>query len=182
MTRRRKPPSRSPIEQAAVRLAHALGVDDCVLVGGLAVGAHGFVRATEDVDFVVRGGLPAARTRLKGHGIASRLVKGSDLQEGHFDCLRGHVDDVPFDILPPIVPIEWERALAVDLGGASLHVVDLDGLLRLKLRAGGPKDLMDVAALVRAHEAYRGRTLEVARAYGIGDKLQAWLDEPRLNR
>lgn len=42
------------LERVAFRLAEILG-DDGVLVGALAVAAHGFIRATSDVDLWLRG-------------------------------------------------------------------------------------------------------------------------------
>ena len=67
-------------------------------------------------------------------------------------------------------------------GHRRLRVVDLDGLVRLKLRAQGPRDLMDVAALVLAHPETRERAREAARAYGALDGLDRWLADARLAR
>jgi hypothetical protein len=127
-----------------------------VLVGGLAVGAHGYVRGTRDVDFVVNMKLREAQRRLRDDHIPSTLARVA-LLEGDITWLRGTVGEVPFDILPAIVPIDWDASIAVPLGRATLRVVDLEGLLRLKVRAGGPRDLMDVAALVVRHPQRRER-------------------------
>ena len=64
------------LEEAATRIAAALG-DDGVLAGALAVAAWGYVRATDDIDFVAR--LPAALVveRLKAAGISSRSRFGA---------------------------------------------------------------------------------------------------------
>jgi hypothetical protein len=162
------------LEDVALRVARALGERECVLVGGLAVGAHGYVRATTDVDFVVRD-LAAASERLRRQGLRFERFRGD------FTCLRGTIGDVRFDIMPPLVPIQWDLAIAVSFGeGASIRVVDLDGLIRLKLKAGGPKDLMDVAALVLRHPEHQERAQEVAVAYRIRDELDRWLRDPRL--
>lgn len=162
------------LEDVAVRVAAALGEDECVLIGGLAVGAHGYVRATTDVDFVVRD-LDAASKRLREHGLHVERFRGD------FTCLRGMLGDVRFDVLPPLVPIRWDRAITVSLGkGATIRVVDLEGLIRLKLKAGGPKDLMDIAALVLRHPEQQERAQELAVAYRIRDQLDIWLRDPRL--
>ncbi len=164
----------SSLQDVAVRVARALGEDDCVLIGGLAVGAHGYVRATTDVDFVVRD-LDAAGKRLGEQGLPFERLRGD------FSCLRGMVGQVRFDVLPPLVPISWDRAITVSFeGGATLRVVDLESLIRLKLKAGGPKDLMDIAALVLRHPAQRERAQELAVAYRIRDRLDIWLRDPRL--
>jgi len=164
----------SSLQDVAVRVARALGEEDCVLIGGLAVGAHGYVRATTDVDFVVRD-LDTAGKRLGEQGLSVERLRGD------FSCLRGMVGQVRFDVLPPLVPIAWDRAITVSFeGGATLRVVDLESLIRLKLKAGGPKDLMDVAALVLRHPERKERAQELAVAYRIRDELDIWLRDPRL--
>jgi hypothetical protein len=164
----------SSLEDVAIRVATALGEEDCVLIGGLAVGAHGYVRATTDVDFVVRD-LDAAGKRLLEQGLPVERLRGK------FTCLRGMIGKVRFDVLPPLVPIRWDRAITVSLEGrATIRVVDLESLIRLKLRAGGPKDLMDIAALVLRHPEQQERAQELAVAYRIRDELDIWLRDPRL--
>lgn len=111
MTTRR---SRTTLAKAAVRLAGLLGPDECVLVGGLAVGVHGYVRATDDLDFVARRPLAETRGRLRRAGIETRLLRG-DALDGGFSCVKGEIDGIPFDVLPPLVPIAWERAVALEL-------------------------------------------------------------------
>jgi hypothetical protein len=59
-------------------------------------------------------------------------------------------------------------------------VIDLDGLLRLKLKAGGPQDLLDAAQLLRRPPEMVEQTRAVAEAYGQWDRLQRWLEDPRL--
>jgi hypothetical protein len=165
---------RRDLEGAAKRLVAALGEDDCLLIGGLAVAAHGYVRATQDVDFVVRDLGEAAR-RLDAEGIPTTRTRG------RFSCLKGTTRDVRFDVLPPLVPLDWEHALTVPFGRrTNIRVVDLDGLIRLKLRAGGPKDLMDIAALVLRHPEQREQALEHATAYKVRERLLVWLEDPRM--
>ncbi len=173
---------RANLERVAVRVARLLGERDCLLVGGLAVGAHGYVRATTDVDFVTRIPLGEACARLKAHGFSAELRRG-DALEGDFPCVRARVDGARVDVLPPLVSLDWERAIELPMSGRSrLLVVDLAGLLRLKLRAGGPKDLMDVAALVLQHPEQRDLARSLATAYRARDRLEMWLSDPRMNR
>ncbi len=173
--RRRRP----DLASAAARLARLLGPDECVLVGGLAVGVHGYVRATDDLDFIGRPALEVTRERLRRAGVETRLLRG-DLLGGGFGCLKGEIDGVPFDVLPALVPIAWDRALPLDIGGGTLKVVDLDGLLQLKFRAGGPQDLLDAARLVLRHPDTEARARELATAYRALDRFDTWLRDPRL--
>lgn len=171
---------RRDLERAARRIVEILGKDECVLVGGLAVGAYGYVRATQDVDFVSRIPLVQVQKRLREHDVAATLRRGDPL-DGDFSCVSATIEGVRVDILPPLVPIEWERALELPLTRTvSLRVVDLDALLQLKLRAGGAKDLMDVAALVLCHPEQRERAQELATGRGLSGKLASWLEDARL--
>lgn len=170
---------RPDLGSAAMRLARLLGPDECLLIGGLAVGVHGYVRATDDLDFVSRPSLPVTRDRLRKAGLDTRLLRG-DVLGGGFSCLKGEIDGIPFDILPVLVPIVWERALPLDIGGGTLKVVDLDGLLQLKFRAGGPQDLLDAARLVLLHPETEARAQELATAYRARDRFDAWLQDPRI--
>jgi hypothetical protein len=171
---------RTDLLRVAGRVARILGPQECLLVGGLAVGSHGYVRATRDVDFVVRADLGVVRARLLANGIAAVLTRGDPL-EGAFPCVQAMVDDVRVDLIPALVPLAWERAITIPLSKtASLRVVDLEGLFRLKLKAGGPKDLMDVAALVLRHPPLEPRARKLALAFGLSDALARWLADPRL--
>jgi hypothetical protein len=171
---------RPDLAEIAMRLVRVLGADECVLVGGLAVAAHGYVRATGDIDLIVKASLESVRARLKRNGIAARLHRGN-LKEGDFPCLKGSLAGVPFDIMPPLVPLDWQRAVRVSLRpDMTLPIVDLEGLIRLKLRAHGPRDLLDVAVLVRRHPEELPAAREMSEAYGVADKLEVWLNDPRL--
>jgi len=168
------------LAEIAMRLVRVLGADECVLVGGLAVAAHGYVRATGDIDLIVKASLESARARLARNGVAARLHRG-DPTEGDFPCLKGIVAGVPFDIMPPLVPLDWQRAIRVSIRpDVTLPIVDLEGLIRLKLRAQGPRDLLDVAALVRRHPEELPAAREMSEAYGVADELEVWLNDPRL--
>jgi len=174
------PPPLTRFEAVALRLAEIVGEGECLLAGGLAVIAHGYVRATQDVDLVTRRSLPEVKDRLVGKGIRASLKRGDRL-EGNFPCVKGEVDGIPFYILPELVPIAWDAAVPVLEGpAAALSVIDLDGLIRLKLKAQGAQDLMDVAMLVLLHPEARPRARELSGAYRVRDRLEAWLKDSRL--
>ena len=179
MTTRRLSGSRNAVQEAASRLARILG-DAGVLVGGLAVSAHGHVRATDDVDFVTKLDPREVRRRLTRLGIESRLARGDDGDREPPWAVTGTIGGVRFDILPALVPIYWTRTIAARLpDGVILRVVDLEGLIRLKIRSGGHKDLWDVAALLRVHPSHLEVALRVAEAYGCRDELERWLHDRR---
>jgi hypothetical protein len=164
--------------RVAVRLVRLLG-GDCAIAGGMAVNAHGYVRATRDVDVIVSTSLQVAKQRLDDAGVKTTLFRG-DVLEGDFPCLKGVLGGVPFDVLPQLVTIEPERRIVLEIHGAPLPVVDYETLVRLKLKAGGPKDLLDVAMLVNLNPERRSRTLELAGR--DLSRLVALIDDPRVRR
>jgi hypothetical protein len=179
VTSRRVKGSRNAVQEAAARLSRMLG-DAGILVGGLAVSAHGHVRATDDVDFVSKLDPREIRRRLTRLSIESRLIRGDDREGAPPWIVEGTIGGVPFDILPPLVPVYWSRTIPARLpNGVIVRVIDLEGLLRLKIRAGGHKDLWDVAALLRIHPAHLDATLRMAAAYGCKDELERWLHDRR---
>jgi hypothetical protein len=170
---------RADLERTALRLTRIVGTDKCALIGGLAVAAHGYLRATEDVDLVASEPLAEVAARLKAAGVDVTLMRG-DVLDGDFPCVKGHLDGVPFDVLPPLVRLEWERSEVLRLGRTPLRVVSFDGLVRLKLRAEGPQDLLDIAMLVLLHPERRESAVEAARTYRLADRVEALLANPRL--
>ncbi len=175
--------------RAAAELLRALGEERCALVGGMAVNAYGFLRGTRDIDVIVSMPLAEARQRLASHGIQARLFRGDPL-EGDFDCLRGVIGvdlgrsgvvGVPFDVVPQLVPLEPERCVQLTLRDQTLRVVDSDTLIRLKLKAGSPADLYDVAILVHLHPAWRSRARALAAHDArLAERLGAMLTDPRV--
>ena len=166
--------------RVAQRLADMIEPESCVVVGALAIAVHGYVRATRDVDLVTRIPLSEARKRLAEHGVKAVLKRG-DVLEGDFSCIKGVLDGIDFDVLPLLVPIEWKSAVDVPLaGGAKLKVVDLRTLIHLKLRAGGPQDVLDVVMLLQRHPEHLTRALELATGYRVADRLESFLNDPRI--
>jgi hypothetical protein len=116
------------------------------LVGGLAVGAHGWPRATRDVDFLIddsafvksESGLVTLRAGvpIEAHGIAIDTISIRD-DERH--------------LLPAIEAAEMSEGVPV---------LPLEALVYLKLASPRSQDRQDVFNLVRA-----GADLERVRRY-----------------
>ncbi len=167
------------IERVAGRLVRILGEKECLLVGGMAVAAHGYVRATDDIDLVTKLPLSEVRRRLRDQGIPAVLRRGDSVL-GKFFLVSGTLEEIQFDVLPQIVPLDWEQAIDLRFSDAVFKVVDLDGLIRLKLKAQGAQDLLDVAMLIHQHPDLLERARSLARAYNASEKLDLWLNDPRL--
>jgi hypothetical protein len=136
---------------------------DYIVVGGLAVQAHGFRRGTVDLDIVPRPDL-ANLSRL-GEALASmgaRMFRSSGpLNVGDPHLLR-RASLVPLmtehgrlDVLNVAstagLSADYsalrKRAVEITLGGVTLAVVGLDDLIRMKRAAGREQDLADIRAL-----------------------------------
>jgi hypothetical protein len=113
-----------------------------VVVGGLAVGANGYPRATKDVDFLVTD----AAFLTKAGGIVL-LAPGIPFQ----------VDGVAIDYL---VADPGEAHLAAVLKGNFGGVIDAPRLIYMKLKANRLRDQLDVVELIKA-----GVDRDACRAY-----------------
>jgi hypothetical protein len=132
------------------------------LIGGLAVIARGVVRATKDVDVLIdvpiREG-PSLAFTLSSHGLPGTFQKG-DLDDPVPGLIRLDVPvssgAVRCDLLFPTRAWEGEvvrNATPLDLDGLVIRVARDSDLFLLKLRAGGPQDLLDAAELLRMQPA-----------------------------
>jgi hypothetical protein len=172
--------------RAAAKLLDVLGRDHAALAGGLAVNAHGFPRATADVDIIVNLRLSEALRILREQAVTVRFFEGNPV-DGDFSCLKGEirlgnraVDSIPFDVLPPLVSFDPEQAIDLTVRGQRLRVVDADTLIRLKLKAGSPHDLYDIAILANVHPEWRDLALAAtARKPRLARRVQEMIDDPR---
>ena len=136
---------------------------DYVTIGAFAVIAHGYLRATADIDFVARQDrdnlerLAAAfaelHARLRGVDADLLGIDPTDpdtLANGASFTLD--TDAGPVDYLndvPGAGDYEGLRARAVEAtaGGVAVRVVGLHDLIRMKRASGRPQDLRDIANL-----------------------------------
>lgn len=157
--------------EAIVRALDAADVPFLV-VGGLAVVAHGYGRQTQDLDIVIRlqpGPVRAAFDALEGlgyhprvpvtaQGFADPIQRSAWIETKGMTVLGFHSDrfrDTPLDVFvtEPFDFDEEHRLAMVEEIAPGLHVriVRLECLLRLKQQAGRPQDLADVAELRLLH-------------------------------
>jgi predicted nucleotidyltransferase len=140
---------------------------DFVLVGGLAVNAWGYLRATRDVDLVPDPSpenlarLDALLVELGGKvEVGDRLLESSAIRTflrtgdrtlvltdlGRIDILQGLPQVPTFSALD-------ERATEVDLEGLVVKVCSLDDLLAMKRASDRPRDRDDLEALETARDS-----------------------------
>jgi predicted nucleotidyltransferase len=140
-----------------------------IVVGGIATILHGYVRATADVDLVVRLQTDEARkiiTVLTQQGFQPNIpVAAMDfadadkrqawIQEKGMQVFSLYHPDKPGMTIDLFVdqPIPWqqlyERSVIMVLDGISVRVCSIDDLITMKQRAGRHKDLADIEQLTR---------------------------------
>jgi hypothetical protein len=146
------------------------GEVEFLLIGGVAVGYHGHIRATKDVD-VVPDPDPENLKRL------ARVLRELEAQvEGADDFVEGELPD-PLDSsalelggnwvlstrLGRLDVMQWigdsplwsqlaPKAIKDQIAGLSIKIVSLEDLVRLKEMAGRPEDLVDLQRLREVRE------------------------------
>ena len=132
---------------------------DYLLIGGYALYAHGYQRATTDIDVLV----PA--TRQAGEKIRSALMllpdqAARDIDPAWFEegenirVADAFVVDIMLNACGETFETLKAYAETVDLDGVPVRTVNLEGLLRTK-QTMRDKDVADRAILERALEACR---------------------------
>jgi hypothetical protein len=139
------------VRDAAVKTAdklNQLGIR-YALAGGLAVGAHGYIRATTDVDFLV------GEEAFEHQGSLVAFKPGVPIE----------VDGVRIDYLSPIsLGPQLEDVLDHPTMNEGLAIVPIDVLIYMKLASKRRRDLVDVIELVKVG-ADVGRVRDYVRQY-----------------
>ncbi len=132
-----------------------------VVVGGFAVIANRFVRATEDIDLLVPDDagndrrvldalrkLDAVRSRdaepLRDEHLIGQAHLRATTSAGVVDILRGGVHPLDFETVE-------RRAMRADYGNVSFPVADLRSIVGFKRLADRPRDRNDLIALEEIH-------------------------------
>ena len=126
---------------------------DYLVIGGYAVGLHGHVRATKDIDiWVGRDPLNAERVYqavIAFAGMNDHVSAEKFTRAGYF-LIMG-VEPYRLDVITTIPGVEFEscrrRGLTLELDQLPVRVIHLEDLLCSKVAAGRPQDLADVTAL-----------------------------------
>jgi hypothetical protein len=125
------------VREAAVKTAAQLdhlGIR-YALAGGLAVGAHGYIRATTDVDFLV------GEEAFDHQGSLVAFKAGVPIE----------VDGIRIDYISPAsLGSQLEEVLDHPTMSEGLAVVPIEPLIYMKLVAKRRRDLLDVVELVKA--------------------------------
>lgn len=142
-----------------VRLTDA-GVD-FVVIGGVAVVAHGHIRTTRDLDITYATDQPnldalaevlvATDARLRGvTEIVPFIPDGRTLSRTELLTLETTAGSLDLLARPPGAAPYAQlrvRSLAIDVEGHEVRIAAIEDLLAMKRAAGRPRDLEDIEAL-----------------------------------
>jgi hypothetical protein len=144
-----------------------------LIVGGLAVVAHGFVRFTADIDLVLAvegANLQKTADALKSLDYQPRAPVGfeefidpsarqkwiseKNMMVFSLSSKKHPATEINLFLQPPFdFAAAFERASRIDVGAGEIGVFcALDDLILLKTNAGRPRDIDDVAQLRRLHQ------------------------------
>ena len=138
-----------------------------LLVGGLAVIAHGYVRLTQDIDIVLQldqDNVGRAMRAFEQIGYRPLVpVKLTDFADDHirqswkeekgmvvFQLVSDSHASAPVDIFvdePFPFLNAYQRARVEEVAGAHVPVIPYEELIELKRASGRPKDLLDIEHL-----------------------------------
>lgn len=141
----------NPFENLLVSLVDANV--EFITVGGLACALNGYVRATEDVDILIRYSSENIQRLLQflsqyGYGYGAELVEAdfSD-EEGAIRV----IEEFPIDIFVVMAGNHFEdfqsHVLTESIQGRNIPYLDKAGLILLKQNSYREKDKMDVVQL-----------------------------------
>ena len=150
-----------------------------MVIGGIAVIAHGVPRLTVDIDAtVVATVTPAvAGAALARAGIMPRIPDAETFAVQHHVFLAEHVvTGTPVDLSFGWLPFEEDalrNSMIVEYAGVALRVPRPEDLVIYKLVASRPRDLDDAAALLALH----GASMDLVRVRRIVSEFAALLDD-----
>ncbi len=126
------------------------------VVGGLAVGLHGYVRATQDMDFLMHPqDLPKAETALlqlgyRANPAVQEFVHAKLTLKRFFKRLPKEDDLMLVDLLVPgsaRMQRMLARAISIPFGKGSIRVVTARDLVAMKRLRGSAPDRADIEFL-----------------------------------
>ena len=135
-----------------LRLLNSRGVEFLV-IGGYAVGYHGFVRATGDLDIFVRRSATNASALVQVYrdfGFSTpELSEALFLESGKI--VRIGYPPVRIEVMNSISGVEFDevypKRIEEVIDGVMMPFIDLDSLLKNKAASGRMKDLADIEGL-----------------------------------
>lgn len=126
------------------------------LCGGLAVAVHGYPRATQDIDILIRESDLNQATALlgkRGYSISAGIIPfdvGKESESRVYRISKPSGEDLltlDLVLVSPILEDVWGARETFRVEDYEITVVSLSGLKKMKRLSGRPQDLVDVQRL-----------------------------------
>jgi len=128
---------------------------DFILVGAYALAAHGYPRATGDIDIWIKAGKDNSSKvykALKRFGVPLQQIKANDFAVEGIIFQIG-VAPRRIDIITQVTGVSFEEAdkdkIIVEIEDLKLPVISLDNLIKNKNATGREKDRLDAQFLIK---------------------------------
>jgi hypothetical protein len=152
-----------------------------MIIGGIAVIAHGVARTTADVDATVwlqnEADLAALLDDFSNAGIEPRIADVlAFARKSRVVLLRHAKSRVPFDLSLAALPFELDAlngAVQRSFGGVLLRVASVEALVVYKMVAARARDLEDVEQLLAA----RGSEVDLDRVRSVIEEFSEVLED-----
>jgi hypothetical protein len=124
-----------------------------LVIGGFAVSVHGYPRGTKDLDICIEASEENAEKMLvvlREFGMGSLGLEKKDFLTKGFFTQLGY-EPVRIDIMNEIDGVSfeeaWQNRRSVHYEEQLIHFIGYHELLRMKVLAGRPQDIADIAKL-----------------------------------
>ncbi len=148
------------------------------LIGGLSVSVWGLPRGTKDVDLLISlesiDELTTFCNALEKEGFQPKLHKGGITDPIPY-LVKAFQKDVPIDMIIATKNLEYEaveNAATIDFKDAAIPVISTEYLIVMKLKAGGPRDLLDVQEILQMGNVDLKLLKALAKQFRADKKLQ----------
>jgi hypothetical protein len=136
--------------KALIRALDANAVDHAV-IGALAVAIHGAPRATTDIDLLIdeanlERGLAVARELGFTEAAPMKFRDGTEMRRAS-KIRGGDTLTLDFMLVTESLQAAWQSRQRLETEFGPLTVVTREALIAMKVAAGRPRDLGDVASL-----------------------------------
>jgi predicted nucleotidyltransferase len=129
------------------------GQVDFIIVGAYALGAHGYPRATGDIDIWVKPNNINSRKLYKALARFGAPLGQIEIDDFSTEGIVFQIGVIPrrIDIITKIDGVSYEEAdedkITVEVEGLMLPVISLDKLIKNKMATGREKDALDIKTL-----------------------------------
>ncbi len=156
-------------------------IKDFTLVGGLAVSSWSIPRATKDIDFLVHISekLTVRDIRKLNERIKMEFNKTELMMDNFKKMYVIRIDNV-FTLIDLIIASKsWHIEILRDsvkidssLLGSLINIAKPEGLIVMKLKAGGAQDIIDAKNLYELESIDKRKLFSLAKSAGVDKKLR----------